>query len=167
MNKNNKTIELVQTAFFTAVVAVLTIIIAIPTGVGYINLSDIIIVLIAFALPIKRSMFIASVGCCIADFYLGFLSYSLFTIVIKAIMVYVAYHLYKNKKNYIGAFIFAEIIMLLGYGITDVILTSKYEYFIISITNNMIQAVFSIIAGCLLYNAFKKYIDRDSVYGTK
>lgn len=123
-----KTRVLLLHALFTALVAVVTIMITIPLiGVdGYFNLGDIVI--FSFAVISGRFEFFlgAGLGPAIADMVTPWAIYAPFTFVVKATMYIVVFLSYKHLKNrYLKMtvpFVLGAIWLSVGYAIVEVIL---------------------------------------------
>lgn len=150
-----KTKELSTIALQIALIAVVTITIAIPTPIGFVNLSDAFILVFALSSKNKFSAFlIGAIGCMFADLFLGYGQYAIFTFVIKGVEGLIVYML-KEKKP-ILSFLIAVIWMVIGYGITDVILAGSIGYFLPSAMYNSIQAGASVLLGLGFLTFFKK-----------
>ncbi|GHU50089.1 hypothetical protein FACS1894127_4770 [Clostridia bacterium] len=91
-NNNNKIEKMVLTALMTALVAVMTIVIAIPVPFtnGYIHFGDSMIFMSVLILGWKRAPIAAGVGSAMADIFLGYVYWAPWTLVIKGLMALVA-----------------------------------------------------------------------------
>ncbi|MDD3223152.1 MAG: ECF transporter S component [Clostridium sp.] len=135
-SRQNITLQnLIQMALIAALVFVATYIIKIPSpsGTGYVNVGDSMVFAAAIILGGKKGALAAGLGGFLSDFLGGYLIYSPFTLVIKAVMALIASAIYyKWSKNnnkfimYIIAFISAgiwEVIAYFGAGIIVYLLT--------------------------------------------
>lgn len=162
--KHLKIKELVYTSLLCAMLFVITTYISIPTSFGFLNLSDAVIHLLSSSIPLKPLLFIASVATSLADLIGGYGQYAVFTFIIKFLMALTVFVLYRKLKiHYLFSIILAEIVMLLGYGLTDVVLSSSWIVFIESIIANLPQAIVCVVVAYIIHPFFKKV----KLYGTK
>jgi uncharacterized membrane protein len=91
-NDNHAIEKMVLTALMTALVAVMTIVVAVPVPFtnGYVHFGDSMIFLSALVLGWKRAPVAAGLGSAIADVCLGYPYWAPWTLVIKAVMALVA-----------------------------------------------------------------------------
>lgn len=82
---NSKTMLIVITAMFSAVIAVATAFIKIPTPLGYSHAGDSMIYLGASILPAPYGIVCASIGGAIADLISGYPQWAIPTAIIKAL----------------------------------------------------------------------------------
>lgn len=156
MNKNVKNI--VYTAVSAALICLATFIIRIPMPfVGYVNFGDGVIIALANHLgPIIAIA--AAIGSGLADLIAGYPIYIPATAIIKAAVALVIClpkkTALKTKELIIRAFI-AEAVMILGYFIYESILYSPATA-ATGILGNILQGVFAVILGTLLYSQIKK-----------
>ena len=154
---NIKTHKLVLIALFTAIMFILTAFVAIPIGsFGYINLSDCMIMIFATILDPFSLVFIAAVGTSLADLFLGFAYYALFTLIIKSLEALLIFKLLKKDYKKILAFSLGAVVMLVGYGLSDVVLSQDIFIFISSFLANLPQALICVFLATLLFGRFKK-----------
>lgn len=160
---------MIRTSFLIALLFSITAVVIIPTTFGYLNLSDAMIMFLS-----KNEMFFplaitSSFATFLADLYLGFNYYAIFTFVIKGLEAIVMYFLFKKikfKNSEILIFFIGALIMLLGYSIADCIIFNSKEFFVASFMSNLPQAIVSYIVGVFLVNL--KVIERIyKLYATK
>ncbi|MFI3284492.1 MAG: ECF transporter S component [Erysipelotrichaceae bacterium] len=158
MNTN----KLVKNSLLLGLLVVITIsiVIPLPAGMGYINLSDAFIMLISVFTGLHSAMFIAGIGCMIADILLGYSQYALFTLIVKSLEAMVIVITIKKIKNPYLAFILGGITMIVGYGISDWILSGSLEYLSISMVANFPQALGCVIIATIGLPIFSKVIKR-------
>ena len=153
-----KTQTLVLIALFSALVTTVTLFTSIQyTAGGYFNLGDVIVMLLATILPFRHALIAASLGSMIADILAGAIHYTVFTGIIKGLMVLVVFllrNLFKTKAYFIP-FLLGSLVMLVGYGIVDAFLLGGYAFFV-SISLNAIQAGLGFILSSLMYPLVQK-----------
>lgn len=162
--------KIVYIGLFTGLMIILTSIIAIPIGVnGYINLSDLLIMLLSTYLDGFSIFIIAGIGCAFSDIFLGYSNYAIFTLLIKGLEGLFMVYLFRKKmiNNHIIIFILGGLIMLTGYGLVDILLFNDIKIFIPSIILNLPQALSCILMASLLFKPFKligRKIDESKEY---
>lgn len=141
----NKLSNLLLTALGIAFVFIVTSFIAFPIGsFGYINIGDAVILLFSTIVSPISAFFIGGIGSFLADLMLA-PQYALFTFVIKGIEGAVAcYLLHRFSKKAYG-FLVGGLIVIIGYAITDIILSGQVYMAFPSIGFNSIQCVICII----------------------
>ena len=182
MKKGNQQKTLQQTVLacvLTALTAVLTLFIKIPSNNGYIHLGDAIIYLSACLLPTPLAIVCGALGGMLADTFGGFIIYIVPTGIIKSLLP-LAFTCKSNKilcKRNIFALIPCSLITIVGYYIAEVILLSvssgEFLSFIISsspwisavhsIPGSIIQAVGSAVAYIFLAAALDKIKIKDKI----
>lgn len=162
MKTNEKLRKLIFTSLFAALCTVATMI-AFPTGTGYVNAGDIIILLGAFTLSPLQAISAAAIGSALADLINGYALYAPGTFVIKAIMVLCALYLSRGLKkiNVPSALtimlsaICGELCMIIGYLIYESSILG-YGYAALSgIPANVVQGAFGCVGGIALYYILK------------
>lgn len=162
--KKYKIKALAKTAVFSSLLFVITVYLTIPTSFGYLNISDAVIIYLASFFPLKSILLISSLSTSVADLFMGYGQYALFTFFIKMSIALTVYLLYqKIKLNYFIVAILAEILMLISYALADVMIFNSWIFFIQSILTNLAQAV-----GCVIISiVFKVFLRKVNFYGTK
>lgn len=147
MKKNNVK-RLVFTALFTALIVVATAFVSIPLPLGgYVHLGDAFLFLATFILGPVYGVIASGLGSAIADL-IGYPTYALATLIIKALMSLIAYFFYywlrkATKKTVLAeivAGVTASVFMALGYFVFEVILYGTATV-AISIPWNILQGV--------------------------
>ena len=155
--------KIIVAAMFSAVIAVATMIIRIPSPTGYVNFGD-CFVLIAGWLLGPFGILAAAIGSALADFLSSYTIYIIPTFIIKGCMALCAWALFKaiskgGKKliviSYILSAVVAEIIMVVGYFTFEAIFFSPMLA-VQSILGNAFQGLTGIVTGTLLIGAIKK-----------
>lgn len=117
---NNKTVkQLVYGSLLAAMITVATMLLKIPTSLGYIHLGDGVIFLAAMTLGMPAWM-AAGIGSGLADLLAGYGIYAPVTFLIKAAMAVIVCLIMKNREirinlRLIFAFFIAELCMVGGY----------------------------------------------------
>lgn len=154
--------KLVLTALCTALTAVATMVIQIPSPMsGYVNLGDCMVLLSAWLLGPFAGAAAAGVGSALADILTGYTYYAPGTLIIKAAMALTAgliaraWHRSPSRRTrpalsrVLGAFV-AEIIMVLGYFAYAALLLGNGLGAAASIPGNLVQGAFGLVAALLL-----------------
>lgn len=119
---NNKTLRVVMAAVLAALVAVFTMFFKVPTGIGYANLGDGVILFGGLLLgPVAAVS--AGVGSALADFLLGYPIYIIPTFIVKGVMGLIGGWLLRKSKTTITrqilVYIVCELWMVLGYFLAE------------------------------------------------
>ncbi|MBE6550228.1 MAG: ECF transporter S component [Ruminococcaceae bacterium] len=150
--------KLVLTALFAALTFCATFVMKIPTPTGgYVNLGDSFVLTSAWVLGSGYGIIAAALGSALADLLGGYPIYILPTFIIKGLMAFVAWGLFRLiaiKKTFvsriIGAIV-AEIIMVGGYYLVEaVFLGYGFGGALVSVPANAVQAVFGVVSGVLI-----------------
>ena len=157
--------QLTLTGILTALTTVATMLIRIPTPTkGYINLGDTIVNLSAWLLGPIYGAAAAGIGSALADLFAGYTVYCPATLVIKALMAVVAFHIYRllsQKHNSVGARIAAavaaELVMIVGYAVFEGILYGSLAMAAASVGGNLVQGIFGAGASVALYELISRY----------
>lgn len=163
--KNKKLLKLVITALFTALTAVATAVIQIPSPMqGYVNAGDVVVLLCGWTLGPVYGTIAAGVGSMLVDLATGYGHYAPGTLIIKAATALVACLLFRffgkwheNTGKRIAARIIsgiaAESVMVLGYFGYACLLLQQGLAAAASIPGNVVQGVVGIVLGILLCEA--------------
>ena len=154
--KDVKTIVLC--GFGMALTFVLTAFIAIPIGqFGYINLGDLSVMLFASILSPSLAFLVGGIGSALADLYLGYSQYALFTLLIKGIEGFLVAYLFSNlKSKKILAYIVSVPIVALGYCLADTILLQSFITAASGIPFNVLQSGASMALAMIASKVFIK-----------
>ncbi len=158
-----KTQKIVMSSMMAALCCVVTMIIKVPSPMeGYLNLGDAIVLLSGWLMGPLYGFISSAIGSSLADIFSGFALYAPITFIIKGLMAYVAYHMYKLLAKHTKDFtsrilsgIVSEIIMVMGYYIFEGFVYGFYPS-LINIPANAIQGIFGMILGIILVKVFKK-----------
>lgn len=162
--KLEKTLKLTYTAMLTAMVCVATMLIRIPTMVGYTNLGDGFILLSAFLFGPFYGAVAGGIGSMLADIISGYAFYAPATLVIKGLIAVIAALLWKDMSKRGGdkvwkkilASLVAEIWMAAGYWTFETLFLGEAKAALASIPNNIAQGLVGVVLGMVLYYALSK-----------
>lgn len=176
LGSKSRTYEMVQIALMIALTCVLTMFVKIPSPIGYTHAGDSMVFLAAVLFGNKKGAFIGATGMVLADILSGYAVWAPATLVIKAVMAYIAGTIayrgdYNGEdfKNNLLAFIAAGLWMIIGYYLSSVVLT-KYvftpgatinESFIIGlkeVPGYIVQVVAGILIAMPLIKKMKKLV---------
>lgn len=162
--KLEKTLKLTYTAMLTAMVCVATMLIRIPTMVGYTNLGDGFILLSAFLFGPFYGAVAGGIGSMLADIISGYAFYAPATLVIKGLIAVIAALLWKTMRKRGGdkvwkkilASLVAELWMAAGYWTFETLFLGEAKAALASIPNNIAQGLVGVVLGMVLYYALSK-----------
>ncbi|MEA1975486.1 MAG: ECF transporter S component [Bacillota bacterium] len=148
---NSKTRKIVIVALFTALVAVATMAIKIPTINGYIHLGDTMVYLCGIFLGPIYGPIAAGVGSFLADILSGYAIWSMPSLLIKALDALVFGLIFKKVifenvtaeslvVKYVLSLLIGGSIMVAGYFVTSVVIYS-YAGALSSVIPNIVQAI--------------------------
>lgn len=161
MTQAQNTKRWILTALFTAMTAISTMVLTIPTPTGgYVHLGDTLVLLSAYMLGPWYGAIAAGVGSALADLLLGYVAYVPGTLVIKGLMALVAGLLLslvgKKMPGRLVCGTAAEVVMLVGYWLYAGILYGDYIAALTTIPSNMVQAIFGVVASTALVMALER-----------
>ena len=162
--KLEKTLKLTYTAMLTAMVCVATMLIRIPTMVGYTNLGDGFILLSAFLFGPFYGAVAGGIGSMLADIISGYAFYAPATLVIKGLIAVIAALLWKAMSKRGGdkvwkkilASLVAEIWMAAGYWTFETLFLGEAKAALASVPNNIAQGLVGVVLGMVLFYALSK-----------
>ena len=168
MNNKENLKKLTLCAMLTAMTAVATILIQIPTLTkGYVNLGDCIVNVSAWLIGVPYGALAAGIGSALADVITGYFIYAPVTFFIKALMAVVSFYTFnavsrksKTLTARITASVMAEIVMALGYTMYEVILYHSWTYAVIGIYGNIAQGVMGVLSSVAVYELVIKKIPK-------
>ena len=152
--------KIVICALFMALTAVATMVIQIPSPMdGYVNMGDAFVLLCAFVLGPVYGVIAGGVGSMLADILLGYVIYAPGTLIVKSLVVVVAYFLYRALTKTIKvktislvlAGAVAELLMVVGYFLYAMLLMGKGLAAAASIPGNLMQGLAGVIVSTLLF----------------
>lgn len=157
MNKSINTRKLVMAALFAALTCVATMIIKVPTLAtnGYVNIGDTIVLLSAWLVGGVYGALAAGIGSALADMLSQYAAYVPGTFVIKFLMAFVAYLIFKamQKSNinkvvaYVVSGIVAEFIMVVCYFLYESIFLGYGLAAAPSVISNLVQGATCLALG--------------------
>lgn len=149
--------KIVICGFGAALTFLLTVFIVLPIpAMGYVNFGDSMILLFATIVNPAAAAFIGGVGSALADVYLGYSQYAIFTLIIKGAEGLIAAYLFHAlpKKIRIVAFLAGALIMIGGYYITDVILIGDFIAVLPAVQGNLVQGGTCFVFACIAHQPF-------------
>ena len=159
--ENEKLVNTVYAGLFAALTALLTAVLHIPVGNGYVHCGDAVIYLAAAMLPLPYAAGAAAVGGALADVLSGYAVYALSTFIIKAMLAAVFSAVGGTQmleKRRILAMILCGLVSVTGYWLTAVILYGGWAaQFVETVPGNCMQAiasgiVYAVIAAAMARN---------------
>ncbi len=163
-NSKEILLKLCVSGMFAALVCVATIIIRIPTAVGYWHFGDCFVLMAGWILGPWYGGAAAGIGSMFADLFAGVAYYMPGTFVIKALMAILAAFIARAflKKNerligyMIGGFV-AEALMIGGYFLYKWLLLGRgYAAAAESVPTNILQGAFGLVSGVIIMQAVVK-----------
>lgn len=150
-------------AIFSAFVG-LSGIFAIPLagGAGYLNVSDVFIIIVSCAIDPISGLIVGAVGGGLADLFSGFLIYLPFTIIIKSLEGLLIGYTFKKIKNNLKYFVIIIIAILCAgmYMIPDLVFFDL-SMMINNLPFNALQAIVNASLGLIIAILLKKrYLDK-------
>lgn len=152
---SDKTYKIVLTGLFAALCCVATFI-SVPTSFGYANLGDCFVIASGLLLGPIWGAAAGGIGSMLTDIFLGYAQYAPATLIIKALMAFVAAVLYSrmykkvfaNKKivALIISAVAAEIIMVVGYLLYEAFILGYGFAALASLSGNLLQGLAGILA---------------------
>ena len=151
--KNHSKIKMMTlSALLAAFTAVATIMIQIPTPTkGYVNLGDCVVNIAGWILGPLYGAAAAGIGSSLADIISGYTMYVPVTLIIKALMAAASFFTFRavnkrfsNTVSRIIAASAAELIMVFGYTMFEVIIYHSWSYVLIGTAGNIAQSVMGI-----------------------
>lgn len=166
MVKTKNLTLMVTAAVLAALTCVETMVVQIPMPLkGYVNLGDVMVLTSVWLIGSPWGVAAAGIGSAMADLLTGYAYYAPATLIIKALMAVAAFYIAKcfmnasYFKSLVGKVIggaVAEIIMVAGYFVYDIIFYSNVATAAAGILGNAIQGAVGLIAGVLLTVALEK-----------
>ena len=162
MNKKGlSTKKIVMIALFTALIMIATLLIRFPVGTGYLNAGDAVIFLSVFLLG-PYGIIASSLGSALADL-VGYAIYAPATLVIKGLMAFVAWVVYRAflkclKKSLLAeilASVAGAIVMVIGYFLYEAILFSSFGVALVGLPWNFLQGGAGVVLSVLLMRLMK------------
>lgn len=151
--------KMVLCGFGIAIVFLLTVFIVLPMpGMGYVNFGDSGVLLFASILNPLAASVVGGVGSAMADIYLGYSQYAIFTLIIKGFEGFVVAYLFRRlpTRFRLLSFVVGMIIMIAGYYITDVIMLGDFIAVLPAVQGNLVQGSVSVVLAAIAQTTFQK-----------
>jgi uncharacterized membrane protein len=146
------------TVGFTILVTVATLLIRIPiAGGGYFNFGDVVVMFVGMYAGSKMGAIAGGVGSALADL-IGFPIFAPITLVVKGVEGFVC-GLAHGRKGFLTLLfpILAGLVLITGYFLGTLLIPQLGKAAAISdLPGNVLQAVFGIIGGRILFEAAKR-----------
>lgn len=167
MKNKNKIIKITVTAVMIALTCVLTLVVRIPSPTkGYMNLGDCAVLFGGWLLGPIFGTIAGGVGSAFADFLAGYPIYIPGTLIIKAVMAFIASLLprfapkSKQSRIHIGfvvSSVIAELFMVAGYYLYEaVIIGEGFVPAFAGVSGNAVQAVVGVVGAYFLVAIFSR-----------
>lgn len=151
---NSKIKQFVLCGLGMAIVFILTCFISVPIGqFGYVNLGDSAVMLFSIVLNPTLSLLCGGIGSALADIYLGYTHYAIFTFFAKGIEGYIVSVLFTKWKDKMN-FVIGGLLMVFTYYLADALLYKDWIVATGGVTFNLIQALISTIIATVLKPLF-------------
>ncbi|MBR6633559.1 MAG: ECF transporter S component [Clostridia bacterium] len=155
--------KIVLASMLSALVFILTRVISVPTvtAVGNVNLGDCAVLLCGWLLPCRYAFLSAGIGSALADLLSPYAIYTPATFLIKGLMAVIVSLLLNRSKGSttvktILSGIVAELVMIAGYLVFEGVFICGFKTAILNIPFNAVQGTVGLVAGVLLFSAFRK-----------
>jgi len=161
MNQDNKTLLLVKTALFMALITAATMVVQIPSPTqGYVNLGDCFVILSGWVLGPLYGFIAGGVGSALTDFIMGYSYYAPATFLFKGLSAYTAAFILSKTSEKTSSLVVSgicgELFVVLGYfGFSSLIL-GKGLAAALSIPGNIFQAAVGITLSTIIYHFLRK-----------
>lgn len=152
--------QIVMSALGIASIFLMTLI-HIPLPFGYFNVGDVAVLLFASILSPLFALLVGGLGSALADLYLGYSQYAIFTFVIKGMMGLMVAIILKrsNKYTVMIAYIIAVTWMVVGYFLVDWLLLGNAIATLPAVQGNILQAIVNVILSFFVYQGMKDKIE--------
>lgn len=169
MKKTNvKTIVIASLAI--AIIFILTAFVVVPIGqFGYVNVGDSGIMLFASMLSAPFAFLCSAIGSALADIYLGYSQYALFTFIIKGLEGLCIALLFKKIKGKWQplAYTVGMLCMVIGYYLSDVFLLQNAYAALGGVSFNLLQGATSVfiasVLHVMLYRHFQSSVQKKAI----
>ncbi len=155
--------RIVWTGLGIALTFLFTTFIAIPIGqFGYVNLGDSAILLFATFLRPLEAFIVGGIASALADLYLGYSHYALFTLVIKGLEGLCVAYLFAKlpHKMKLASYLLGCFILVAGYYFADALLYNSFVVAIAGVGFNFTQGVTSVIVATTVYTLLKNHLPK-------
>ncbi len=154
---------LVIASFAIAIIFILTAFVTLPIAqFGYVNVGDSAIMLFASILSAPFAFLCSAIGSAMADLYLGYTHYAIFTFIIKGLEGFAIALLLQKIKGKLQpiAYLIGVVIMVLGYYLTDTFLLQNAYAALGGISFNIVQGITSVFIASILHALLFRYMQK-------
>lgn len=155
--RNRNTKKIVLCGFGIALVFSLSAFVSIPIGqFGYVNLGDSAVMLFASILSPAYAFLVGGIGSALADLYLGYSQYALFTFLIKGLEALLIAFLVRSlhRKMQPLSYFVGMAVMVIGYYLTDAFINQNFIVALTGIGPNFLQGLCSLIIASVFLKLF-------------
>ncbi len=160
MTKQNYTVTLVKSSMISALIFLVTFLVAIPVPgtSAYVNMGDSVIYCAGLLLNMPWAAAAAGIGSALADWAIGFPVYIPATIIIKALMGLVCAAMMKNAKfpRFVLASVIGGAIMFTGYFLYEIFFMGGLGYAVQTVVGDLIQWAGGVAGATVLYHPVKR-----------
>lgn len=158
---NNTALKTTVLAASTAIVAVFTLIVKIPTPTGgYVNLCDVAIFFIAYTFSPLTALIAAGLGTALADLIGGYPQWAIISFIVHGLEGLALALIIKIKKDSIISFILASVVGIVivggGYFVLTGLFLTTWETALASIPGNLLQGAVGAVLGIAVHKAVVK-----------
>lgn len=156
--------KLTLTALFMALSCVATMVIKIPTTIGYANLGDGIVLLGAYFLGPLYGLLAGGVGSMLADLLSGYAFYAPGTLVIKGLVAWIGVMLARKLckgeiptvRGAVVGGVVAEVWMVFGYWAYETLILGNGAAAVASLASNGAQGAVGVIVSVVLFGILSR-----------
>lgn len=154
-DKKHNTQQLLLRAIFASLTLIATLFIRlpIPSGQGYINAGDIILMLVGLLMGPSNGFWVGAIGSGLADMLAGYAIYMPFTFIIKGLQGFLAGWLFNKTKRKLLSTLLAGLWMAIGYLLADCLIYG-FSLAIVAFPLNLLQGLLGAVAAVVLYRIF-------------
>ena len=160
MTRTNHTRTLIMSGLLAALIFLVTYLIPfrVPGTSAYVNIGDSVIYLTGMLVGAPWAAAAAGLGSALADLALGVPVYCIPTLIIKGLMGFVCASIMINGQfsRFVIACITGGAIMVVGYGLFEVLFMGGWGYIVATTIPNLIQWVGGVAGAVILYYPIKR-----------
>ena len=155
-----KTRRLAVGALTAAAIYAITIIGVVPIGaLGYLNLSDALIMILLTHITPSYAVIVGGLPCALADITTGYVHYAFPTFLIKGLEALAVALIYRRWKDTRISCLVAIVIIALGYGLCDLIMYGSWQVALASLGYNGLQGLLGAVLASFGNHFFKNMKD--------
>lgn len=150
--------KMILAALLAALCCVATLAFQLPIAQGYVNLGDCFVLLSGWLLGPVWGAAAGGIGSMLADVFLGYGTYAPATLIIKALMAFLAAGIARKDKSvyYLCGGLAAELLMAFGYFAYEGIVLGLGLPAAANLPWNLLQGAVGLVAAFLILQVFRK-----------